>query len=294
MAARVCHQGWLVVIACVLFINPVGCAYALDEIVLTPGFSAQDDRYAYPYAILKRALESTVVTDGGYTISYSPSAMSRKRALEELVQGKLLNVHIAATRPEWESEVLPVRIPVLKGLLGYRLFLVRCDSLTKFEHVQSLAELKSLRVGSGAQWTTTEVLRKAGFNVVAGTDYEGLFGMLDIGRFDYIPRGVNEIFLELNSRKERYPGLCVEPSLMLYFPTPSYFFVSPHFPKLAARIERGMERIIQSGEMDLIFEEYYGEAIARAELKRRMALTIDNDLLSRETPFDRHELWYRP
>lgn len=268
--------------------------YALDEIKLLPGFLPTDQRYHYPDLILKEALEATIKSNGPFKISYASEAMVRKRALFSIIDGHAVNVHIAATQDVWEKKTIPIRIPILKGLLGYRLLLVNKKDLEKIKTIHEVEDLKKLKAGSGTHWTTTTVLKNAGFDVVEGSHYEGLFGMLNIHRFNYFPRGINEIFHEFDSRKERYPNINIEPTKVLYFPTPSYFFVSPKYPQLAERIRRGLEIIIRNGVLDRLFEENYGEAIARARFNDREIFKIENPFLSPETPLERHELWFSP
>ena len=220
--------------------------------------------------------------------------MNRNRALIELIRGESINVHIAATRNEWEEKAIPTRIPVLKGLLGYRLLLVHKKDLKKFKTLKNIEGLKALRAGSGNQWTTTMVLKAAGFTLVGGNDYEGLFKMLTTNRFNYFPRGVNEIFREFGARISLLPNIQIEPTEALYFPTPSYFFVSPEYPGLADRIKRGMEILVQKGIIDSLFKEYFNGALSQANLKNRLIFKCENPHLSPETPFDRPELWYHP
>ena len=269
-------------------------SYAISEVKLLPGFVPGDQRYYYPDLVLKEALRATVDSDGPFEITYAAEAMKRKRALSELIIGKLVNVHIAATQDAWERSTIPIRIPVLKGLLGYRLLLVHKDDLEMFKTLRDLNELKKLKAGSGSQWTTTAILQKLGFNVVPGTDYEGLFAMLNLHRFNYFPRGVNEIFHEFDSRKNTYQNIAIEPTKVLYFPTPSYFFISPKHPELADRLRRGLNIIIQNGVFDRLFEDYYGEVILRAQLTDRILFKLENPLLSPETPFNRPEVWFTP
>jgi hypothetical protein len=78
-----------------------------------------------------------------------------------------------------------VRLPIDKGLLGYRMFLVREADLPRFATVRTLDDLRKLRVGQGKDWIDVPILRKAGFPVVEGTSYPGLFAMLAAGRFDF-------------------------------------------------------------------------------------------------------------
>ncbi|MCJ2164881.1 MULTISPECIES: hypothetical protein [unclassified Pseudodesulfovibrio] len=268
--------------------------YCLDEIKILPGSSDKDRRQAYPNAVLIRILEVTRDSDGPYRITLSHLRMTQKRALSELVSGEHVNVIVVATCRELEDKALPIRIPVLRGLLSYRLLLINGRNLDKFKCVDSLEALKRLKGGSGMQWTITKIFRHNGFALVTGNNYEGLFCMLDFGRFDYFSRGVNEIFEELQLRKKCIPDLCIEPNLALYCPMPCYFFVSPAYPKLADRIRRGMEIISANGELDALFQKHFGTHIARARLKERTVFKIDNPLLSDETPLDRPELWFTP
>ncbi|MDC0336297.1 hypothetical protein OAN24_05335 [Pseudodesulfovibrio sp.] len=269
-------------------------AYSMDQIRLVPEFSANNYRYSYEYALLKKAFDVTADTDGPYIISHVDTKMSRNRVLYEFAETDSVNVHAAATRQEWEFRAIPIRIPIFRGLLGYRLFLINKDDEPMFTQVQKVEDLKQLKAGLVEQWTTTSVLKRAHFKVVTAMEYDSLFKMLEIKRFDYFPRGVPEIFGELKNMRIAFPGLSVEPTLALYFPTPCYFFVSPKHPKLADRLKRGMEKLVQTGVLESMFLEEYGEHIDRANLKGRKLLKIENPLLSNKTPFNRLELWFTP
>nr|WP_321513633.1 hypothetical protein [uncultured Pseudodesulfovibrio sp.] len=265
-------------------------AQCMDHFKLAQDFNPD----SYVYVLLKAALEATVESDGPFRISQVPTSMKRNRALQELIETTSINIHVAASRTEWESNSIPVRIPVIKGLLGYRIFLIHKDNEQLFKKIQTLTELKKLRVGTGLQWTTTAVLQKTGFNVITGSDYDDLFRMLEAKRFDYFPRGINEIYFELDNKQTKHDSLCVESTLALYFPTPSYFFVSPKLPHLADRVRRGLEILIKTGVFDTMFAAEFGESIAQAQLERRNVLVIKNPLLSEKTPFHRAELWFTP
>ena len=51
--------------------------------------------------------------------------MNTARYHKEVQDGVRLNVVWAAVTEELERDALPVRIPIRKGILGYRIFLVR-------------------------------------------------------------------------------------------------------------------------------------------------------------------------
>ena len=150
-------------------------------------------------------------------------------------------MYVAATRNTWEERAIPIRIPIMKGLLSYRLLLINCRDMDRFAEIDSLDALKALKGGTGLQWTITEVHRRNGFTLVTGNDYEGLFAMLDSGRFDYYSRGINEIFTEYETRKERFPGMCIEAdSWPSTAPRRAISSSLRTYPKLADRIRRGI------------------------------------------------------
>ncbi|MCW9035927.1 MAG: transporter substrate-binding domain-containing protein [Rhodospirillales bacterium] len=205
-----------------------------------------------------------------------------------------MTIFVTPTRREWEEKTIPIRIPIRKGLLGYRLFLIRDGAQSKFSQIKDVQELKNMRVGSGAQWSTTKALQELGFSVTGGTDYEGLFTMLNFGRFDYFPRGVNEIFNEFDTRKIKFPMMQIEEKLALYLPLPTYFFVTPKRPDLAIRLQKGLMGMVADGTLDKLFYEYHGEFLDRANLQNRKIFSLANPDLTKETPFDQKELWLKP
>ncbi len=267
---------------------------AADRVLIFAPHSERDYRHRYNNAILSTALDKTTSTHGAYELKMTLRGSQRERALVELIAGRLINVHTVPTRPEWEEKALPIRIPVAKGLLGYRLFLIKRQDLDRFASIQSLEALKQLRAGLRQQWSTTLAMQALGFNVMTGRSYEGLFRMLVHGRFDYFPRGVNEIFEEYDHRRLNLPEMTIEPSKALYLPMPTYIFVSPQNPELAARIEAGLRRMIQDGSLDKLFWEYHRASIQQSDLANRQIFRVPNPLLSPDTPFEKKNLWFDP
>lgn len=266
---------------------------AQTVIKLAPGNSKDDKRHVYCHKILKEALDATVKTHGEYTIEYTTESMSRGRALIMLTEGSSINVHEAPTRTEWEETVLPVRIPMRKGLLGYRLFLINKNNSTEFSNLKTIAQLKKLKAGSGSQWSITRVMKKLNFTIVTGNNYDGLFKMLALNRFDYFPRGLNEIYNEYTAKHEMFPNMIIEPTKALYCTTPTYLFVSPKYPELAKRIKKGLDIIIDNGVFNTIFQETFGDFIKQSNFKNRHTLVVDNPLLSKETPLDVKKYWLK-
>lgn len=281
----------LLIVVSGFHLNPV---LAEDIILIAKPQSSTDERLVYVTALLKEALKKTIPEYGEYRIEHTLSAASRDRALFELISGKNINVHMAATQITWEEKTIPVRIPILKGLLGYRLFFIKKQNIEKFSKINTVEQLQKLKAGLHQQWSITKTMKSNGFNVVEGSNYEGLFHMLAFGRFDYFPRGVSEIFSEFKNHVENFPDLSIDTSKALYLPLPNYVFVSPKFPRLAKRIEKGFLLMIEDGSFDKIFLTFNEQFIQKAKLAERQIFNIDNDQLSPETPLNRDDLWFDP
>ena len=204
----------------------------MDVVRLIRPHSALDHRHVYNNAILSAALDKTIPAYGNYAIRLTLTATQRDRALVEMMSGRHINVHIVPTNHAWEQKTIPIRIPIVKGLLGYRLFLIKRRDAGRFAAIHSIDQLKTLKAGLRQQWCTTRALQALGFHVVTGSSYEGLFQMLVNDRFDYFPRGVNEIFHEQASRQKLLPQMVIEPNKALYLPMPTYVFVSPRYPEV--------------------------------------------------------------
>ena len=256
-----------------------------------------DSRYDYDWEVLRTALEKTAPNNLPCTVHASEAAMEESRANGELAAaGGRINVFSRSTTLTLEQQFLPVRIPVDKGLLGYRLFLVRSADLPRFAGVRTLQDLRALRAGQGSNWADVAILRSAGIPVVEGSSYDGLFNMLMARRFDYFSRAVDEALREIEEHHASQPQMALEPGLLLYYPLPRYFFVrrDAEGRRLAQRIGAGLEIMIRDGTLDQLFQRYKGKSIEQADLPHRRVIRIDNPGLPPETPLSRGELWYNP
>jgi ABC-type amino acid transport substrate-binding protein len=257
--------------------------------------SPQDIRYLYQWQILKTALDRTTAKYGPYVMEPAPT-MTEKRQAFELQSGTgRITVMYLGTTQELEQTLTPVRIPVDKNLGGYNVLLIRRSDKDRFAGVKTLDDLRKFTIGLGYGWVDVGILQAAGFDVVTGTSYDGLFQMLENGRFDAFLRAAVEVLGELEERTSQMPDLAIEDNLILYYPLPMYFWFSrtAEGARLAARAQEGMIAMIEDGTYDRIFMEYQGEKIRRLHLASRLILRIDNPNLGPETPFSDTRLWFR-
>jgi hypothetical protein len=286
---------WCALWAALCLCLPV--ANAATQLTYPLSSATVDSRYDYDWAVLRAALQKSEARFGPFEMHQSNIVMSTQRVTQELATpAGRVNILVRATSPDLEQQFIPVRLPVDRGLLGYRVFLVRSGELPRFAAVRSLGDLKQLSVGQGTGWADVPILRAAGLRTVEGTTYEGLFAMLEAGRFDFFSRAADEATRELEERHLAHPQIALEPTLLLHYPLPRYFFLrrDPEGRQLAARIETGMETMIRDGSLNALFFRFKHDIIERAGLKNRRVLNIPNPSLSPKTPLSRGELWYNP
>lgn len=239
--------------------------------------------------ILKLAIEKS---GRGHEFNHNVrnETLTETRLVESVKNGSI-SVMWAGTQKEYEDLLIPVRVPLFKGLLGHRIFIIRQGDQATFDRVRSLDDLRQIPLGQGREWGDTVVLKSANLNVVTPLKYESLFHMLDGDRFDAFPRAVHEPWSEVASRPEL--NLTIEKRILLVYPFAMYFFVSKDNPELAKIIELGMRNAIADGSYDDIFfaNPVIKDALDRSNLKSRVVFRLKNPNMSPLTPFDEKELW---
>jgi len=271
-----------------------------------PGAQAQAMRYVYPppesgadvrlnyyWELLQSALEETAPQWGPYVLLPSPKVMNAGRA--ELLLGASTDISVMArtTSIAREQALRPIRIPLDKGLTGYRLFLIKAETQARVDGIRTLEQLQSLSIGQGATWVDTDILRASGFTVVTAPTYELLLPMLDSNRFDLFSRGVNEISHELASGSQTYSTLAIERRLLLYYPLPRYFFFArtPEGERLAQRAEEGLRLLVKNGKFERRYQVFKKSILGELNLGGRRVFKISNPQLPAETPLAERTLW---
>lgn len=241
----------------------------------------------WQFNLLKEALRRS---GQSYQLEQMSTQMNQKRKVEEALAGTV-DVFWSMTSKELEETVLPVRIPLFKGLLGNRLLIIRKTDETRFAKVKTLADFKQLKAGQNRYWPDASILEANGLPVVTSYQYINLYAMLEGGRFDYLALGAQEIGDELASHPD--PALKIDSHILLQYRSPAYFFVSPKRPELAEAILAGLENMISDGSFDEMFNrELKIEQLYRdAQFERRVIIRLDTPDLHPLTPIERQELW---
>jgi ABC-type amino acid transport substrate-binding protein len=279
---------WKAWLAILLTLAWLPAALAADIVIRYPRpESNPDERSRYPLRLLELALSRA---DTDYRIEISPLRMQQGRALLQLEKNEGIDILSTMTSIEREARLHAIRIPIDKGLIGWRLLLVERAKLGQMAQLRTLAELKNFSAGQGSDWPDTAIMRDNGLSVYGTSSYESLFSMLESGRIDYFPRSVTEIWAEADLHRKK---LAVEPGIVLRYPTALYFFVRKEDTQLAADLTAGLEKMIADGSFDRVFQEFFGDMIRRAALRDRHVIELKNPLMPDSMPLARKNLWFR-
>ncbi|MCP5011429.1 MAG: amino acid ABC transporter substrate-binding protein [Aestuariibacter sp.] len=294
VSKRVKRMSWktiaLFIAAMGVFMAP-GSAFAANWSIHYPRpIDENDQRHDYPLTLLKLALSKTGVR---YTLTPSERILLQGKSIRQLKENREINILWVMTDTQREKELLPIRIPIHKGLIGWRVFLINQSLEDRFEKVTDFQSLTKLTPLQGAEWPDTKILQSNGFNVLTVTDFPEAFSRLALRQGDFFPRAVSEVLDELNY-SSLDPDIVLEKDLVIHYPTAMYYFVNRANPTMARLIETGLRRALEDGSFDNIFISHHREALLKVDIGNRKVFHIDNPLLPPGTPLDDKALWFDP
>ncbi|WP_205310735.1 substrate-binding periplasmic protein [Rheinheimera maricola] len=249
----------------------------------------EDPRSVYPLALLELALAQS---KRQYQLQSSPQRMSKSRSLAFLKDKTELDVVWTMTSIERELDFRAIRVPIFKGLSGYRVMLIRSDQQALFSVDTPVVQIKRRLYAQGHDWIDAKVLQLNGLSVIGAAGYDNLFSMLEKGRVDAVPRNALEIADEASLLAAR--NIVIEKNWVIYYPTASYFFVNSDNKQLAQDIEQGLQRIIADGTFEQLFNQFFAGHLAELDLRQRQVIILKNPLLPEQTPIKDARLWYYP
>lgn len=258
-----------------------------------PANSENDERPLYFIRMLDLALHKTRDEFGEYRLEPAQIPISQARAFDLVQRGRYVDVVWSMTSIERENISLPVRIPLLKGLLGYRVLLVHPSQADSIKSITRLEELGRFTGIQGQDWPDTIILKANKLNILTSSDYDGMFKMVSSGRADYYPRSVAEVWPEIQNFSKQ--NLILSPSPILFYDGPIYFFVNPANKRLANRLTLGLQRAIQDGTFDKLFysQSEINKAIDFLKQEAPTIIRMDNPHLPKETPLTDTRLWFQ-
>jgi len=258
-------------------------AHADPEILYYPK-RAESPRWNYALGLLQLAIEES---GGDYVLRPTVDEMSQTRAARELELGNIDFIW-TGTSAEYEQRFQPVRIPVLRGLDGYRICVINPGRQSAFSAVKSLDDLKQLSIGQDPGWSDVKILEAAGLKVVTAP-YDALPNMVERDRFDCFLRGAHEAPNEI----AKHPALAVENDLLIVYPFTSFFFVNRKNTVLAEALETGLKKAYEDGRFMQHFNSHPAirAIFDEGRIEQRRRFDIANPFLTDETRAIPDQYW---
>lgn len=271
-----------------------------DEQITTLSVLPPQSQFAasqpYFYELLDAVMSRTEVAYGPYEISLVKTEITQARAVRELSQSRFLNVLWMGTDVERERELRVISVPLIRGLLGFRVPVIKAKDLERWQQIQTVDDLKSMVACQGESWPDSTILEMSGLKVERVSRFGQMYPMLSGGRCDYFPRGVHEVFSELEAAQQDFPELIAFTQLIIQYPFPMYFFVPPDRPDLQVRITEGLEQLLD--------EDWLSEYMLRHPLTAALAdpalwqesriIQLDNPILPLSADANNPRYWISP
>ncbi|WP_343859122.1 hypothetical protein [Aliiglaciecola litoralis] len=222
----------------------------------------QPSEQDYFFGLLDKAMSNTVIEYNSYELEHVAISYQQTRIMTFINSGQRLDVMHTMTSRQREHDLTAVKVPLLLGMLGHRVLLIKASRLNEFEQIGEAEALKKYIACQGIDWPDSDILEANGYLVARVTDEDAMIAMLEYERCDYYPRGISEIDNELTLYNHKYGALARVPHIILRYPAPVYFFVAKSNTLLAQRIEKGLQQMQQSGE----FFDYISQHKATSSL----------------------------
>ncbi|MFO7799038.1 MAG: hypothetical protein R6V22_04660 [Rhodohalobacter sp.] len=240
-------------------------------------------RQVYEKEVLAAVLKATEEDFGPWEIKETLDEYpGDDEALVFSEKGHDLFVTIAGNQKFEEGDMIVIPKPMTKNLLGYRVPIIREGDSETFKNISNREEVQQLKHGIPETWSDAVIFRENGYQVVEDGDFDDIFVRLENDLFDYTAFGANEVMSVYENRASQREGLTIDQNILIFYPFPLVFYVNPDLSDLAVRVEEGMERISDNGELDSIFNRYYGDIVEKLNLNERILFELDNPLIPDE------------
>lgn len=259
-----------------------------SDVVYPKSKFQQDVMSEYPLQLLQLAIDKSKAS-----VSLTPSEkyLPEKRALYKLRNKDGVDVLWSLTSEQNEEDFLFVKIPLFKGLSGWRVALVSEEHQVPTEEIKSVEDLKQYTVIQGSDWPGRFIFEANKISVHHAYQEKSRFEMLCKKRGDMLFRSI--VAAGSNKSMEEDYGVKVDANILVRYPSAIYFFVHKSNQELASYIKIGLEAAVEDGSFDQLFYKLVVPVIESSELNKRVILDIDNPFSPATMPTDDKRLWYQ-
>ncbi len=249
-----------------------------------------------------RALVLAAFEAGGLEVQPDDAPIGNERRVQSLMDSRQIHVSMIPASAERlqlvkEGKLLMIPVPLDRGLLGYRIGLTVNSRRDAMAQVRTSADLKNIIIGQGEGWSDLDIYHHAGIPTHEIKDWtQDVFArQIEAGVMDLYPVGLVETFnYFLDHYRQLYAEVTLEPYLIIRYPWFRFVWVTADLPHVHAALERGFERLIESGEFLRIWEQHR-QAPSEAMLAGRTIIDLANPYYSLEViPAHWRHLLIRP
>lgn len=275
---------------CIILLLILSLTAGAIEIKLAQAAKVASSREVFWTDVLHFVLDHSKVP---YTIDVTYQ-MAQSRIIRELeTNSGRINLHVMGTSAELEKKLLPIRIPVTRGLVGYRVFIIHKDKQVLFDSTTTLDSLQKLLGLQGLGWSDIAILEHSGLRQKE-MDYNRIFNVINIGRGDYFSRSLHETFEEVAFHEKQLPNLRVEKNILLVYPFALFAFTSHQNTELAKVLEKAFMKAYDDGVFVPFFynHPHIKNALEKADIEKRVIINIPNPTLTDETAAIPQQYWH--
>ena len=240
-----------------------------------------EEVFAYEIAVLRLALNHA---PGRHSLVIMPMPHANQKRIFQILKtdpGEI-NLFFSGFSAQREKAFHQIDIPITRGLLGHRIFIIQQKNKQLVEETNSLDDFRNnLIIGSGNGWPDTDIFRHNGFTVMTGR-YDNLWQMLSSSRYHAFNRGIHEAYVEIGQRQSAHPDLIIDDSVMMVYPLDYFFYLNKDYQHMGAVLKEGLEKAYQSGAFMEHFESHpmIRQVIQDAKPRARRVFRLENPLLT--------------
>lgn len=210
-----------------------------------------------------------------------------------LQKGDFIDLHRFGTDLELEKNLLPIRVPLLGGGLGWRGMIIRKTDKAAFLQLDSFSQLKNLTACQGENWPDSTIMEQAGLKVLRIDGYDQMLQMLSKKRCDYFPRSVFEGPAEVAKFARDYPDLTFSTDILLKYPYAMYFFVKQNNELIATRLQKGLTALAMTGQLQAFMQKHpvSRHVFPLSQFEHSLVFELQNPVLPPATPLSISEFW---
>lgn len=204
-----------------------------------------------------------------------------------------LSVVWQPTSRKLENQLLAIRIPIAKGLLGHQSVVIKKQRLAEFELDNQRKLLETMTFGISRNAEDKQIYLSAGLTGVYSSNEKTLIHMLEGDRFDYLPTDTHTAHKLVSDNPNL--NLVIVPDLVVSFVKPIYFFVNKNNTQLANFLSERLEQMVNDGTLDelLMQQSFAAYTINKLSNDKLVAIELNNPVLPDETPVADSRYWYQ-